>query len=447
MGVVARKSSLARAKAKAKASRSRPSSRTKRLVDRVTGLPTLAAIRPRLLKTVQERGYLGVIFVDLGGLVRIEREYGRNAYDGFLGEACKIILGMRGSVIRDADELCVNAPFGEQFILVLSEKRTGAQLRREDMELVGDRMYENLLAPIMKLTQRYSSQSPQFDVGYSFAIRNPMLESERVLQRLLDEARDVARSQRYRFNIKNREKLKDLILSEDIRTVFQPIVHLETGDVLGYESLSRGPEGSIWQNPAVLFNIAMETDLAFEVDRLCRRLALERAKSLRKTWRIFVNTLPISLNDPEFRGQYLKEFLKEVRLAPNNIVLEMTETMAVEQYDELRRALKYYRGMGFAVAIDDAGTGYANLEMIMHLKPEFIKIDLTLIRKIGKSILKRELVKALKSIATGIGAELIAEGVEEKSELQTLRKLGITYGQGYLFGRPGSPFPVASLPA
>jgi EAL domain-containing protein (putative c-di-GMP-specific phosphodiesterase class I) len=192
--------------------------------------------------------------------------------------------------------------------------------------------------------------------------------------------------------------------------------------------------------------VALETDLAFEVDRLCRRLALERAKTIRRGWRVFVNTLPISLNDPEFRGQYLKEFLRQVRLAPKNIVLEMTETMAVEQYDTLRKALKYYRGMGFAVAIDDAGTGYANLEMIMHLKPEFIKIDLSLIRNIGRSILKRELVKALKSIAAGIDADLIAEGVEQKRELQTLRKLGITYGQGYLFARPGSPFPAPIVP-
>jgi EAL domain-containing protein (putative c-di-GMP-specific phosphodiesterase class I) len=299
---------------------------------------------------------------------------------------------------------------------------------------------------MMGLTRRYSRYSPTFDVGYSFAIRNPMLESERVIQRLLDEARDVAGSQRYRFSIKNRERLKDLILSEEIRTVFQPIVHLVTGDILGYEALSRGPAGTIWEDPSILFSVALETDLSFEVDRLCRRLSLERARSLNKKLRIFVNTLPISLNDPEFRGQYLKEFLRQVRLVPKNIVLEMTETMAVEQFDVLRRALKYYRGMGFAVAIDDAGTGYANLEMIMHLKPEFIKIDLLLIRNIGQSILKRELVKALKSIAAGIGADLIAEGVEAKRELKALRKLGITYGQGYLFAHPGSPFPTPVLP-
>jgi EAL domain-containing protein (putative c-di-GMP-specific phosphodiesterase class I) len=400
-----------------------------------------------LLKTVRSRGYLGIIIIDLSRLSRIEREYGRSAYDVFLRDAAKIVVDMQGSVIRNDDEIYINASFGEQFVIALSQKRKGIQLRREDMELVGDRVYEYLLAPMMQLTRRYSTQSPSFDVGYSFAIRNPMLESERVVQRLLDEARDVARSQRYRFSIKNREKLKDLILSEQISTVFQPIINLKTGDILGYESLSRGPRGTIWENPAVLFSVALETDLAFEVDRLCRRLALERAKTIRSGWRVFVNTLPISLNDPEFRGQYLKEFLQQVRLAPKNIVLEMTETMAVEQFDVLRRALRYYRDLGFAVAIDDAGTGYANLEMIMHLKPEFIKIDLSLIRNIGRSILKRELVKALKSIAAGIDADLIAEGVEQKRELQTLRKLGITYGQGYLFARPGSPFPAPIVPS
>ena len=84
--------------------------------------------------------------------------------------------------------------------------------------------------------------------------------------------------------------------------------------------------------------------------------------------------------------------------------------------------------------------------MIMHLKPEYIKVDLSLIRNIGRSVLKRELVKTLSLIASTIGAHIIAEGVERKGELATLRKIGIDFGQGYLFARPGTHFPAPVLP-
>ncbi len=416
-------------------------------IDSVTGLPTVDSAHGALIDTLRKDGYLGLILIDLSGLGRIEREHGHAAYDAFLGLTAKIILDMRGSYIRNDDQVLVSSRYGEQILIVLSAKRRGATLRQEDMELVGDRVYNHLLPSIMQLTQRYFSQSPQIDVGYSFIIRNPMLEPERILQRLLHESRDIARSQRYRFAIKHREQLKDLILNQQISTLFQPIVHLDSGKILGFEALSRGPKGTIWESPAVLFSLAQETDLSFELDRLCRRLALERTGKIPLHHRVFINSLPVTLRDPEFRGAYLKDFLKQVRLSPKNIVLEMTESLAVEEYETIRQALSYYRDVGFAIAIDDAGTGYANLETIMQLKPDFIKIDLCLIRDIGKSVLKRELVKALQSIATTIEAQVVAEGIEQESELSALRKLGITYGQGFLLGRPAAEPPSAVLSA
>jgi EAL domain-containing protein (putative c-di-GMP-specific phosphodiesterase class I) len=350
-------------------SRARKSRAPKPGSDAVTGLETIAQGTRRILAALNKRGYVGIVLIDLAPFARIEREFGAKAYNLFLRRFAEIAREIPGSVLRRDDQLLVNDRFGEQLVIFLGEKRAKGALKQEDMEVVCDRIYSHLIGPTMSLSRQYFSQLVQPDVGYSFVIRNPVIEPHRIVQRLMQEARDIARSQRYRFVVKNRERLKEVIVAEQIETVFQPIIELSSGRILGYEALSRGPAESIWRDPGVMFSLAIETDLSFELDRLCRKLALRRAIDLPTDQHVFINTLPVSLHDPEFRGKYLRDFLAQVSLAPKNIVLEVTETMAVEEYETLQKSLRYYRGMGFAVAIDDAGTGYANLEMIMHLKP------------------------------------------------------------------------------
>ncbi len=153
------------------------------------------------------------------------------------------------------------------------------------------------------------------------------------------------------------------------------------------------------------------------------------------------------MNDPDFQGTKFKQLLKKVNLEPERIVLEITEEHAAQGLDQLRETLDQYRVQGCSIAIDDAGTGYSNLEAIMKLEPTFLKIDMSLVRGIDSSVVKRELIKALSSIARSIKAQVIAEGIETLAEYEALLDLAVEFGQGYLFARPGVPFPeVAALP-
>ena len=112
-------------------------------------------------------------------------------------------------------------------------------------------------------------------------------------------------------------------MKEDVRTLFQPVLNLETRETLGFEALSRGPQGTEFESPYMLFDIATESDLVFELDRLCRRNAITSAGRLDKGQKLFVNLLPTTIRDPEFQGQKMLEFLEANKLSPSSIVLEI----------------------------------------------------------------------------------------------------------------------------
>jgi len=146
--------------------------------------------------------------------------------------------------------------------------------------------------------------------------------------------------------------------------------------------------------------------------------------------------------DPDFRDTYLKSLLDELLLTPFNIVFEITEREAIENYELFNKAVQYYKDLGFAIAVDDTGSGFSSLETVVELKPDYIKLDISLVRGIQKNMLKQELIKAILNLSAKMGSMVIAEGIETEEELNVLREIGVTVGQGFLFAKPGPAFPV-----
>jgi EAL domain-containing protein (putative c-di-GMP-specific phosphodiesterase class I) len=142
--------------------------------------------------------------------------------------------------------------------------------------------------------------------------------------------------------------------------------------------------------------------------------------------------------DPEFRGAALVRLVEAQGLKPERVVLEITEKSAIENYALFAEALADLTRLGFAIAVDDVGSGYSGLEKIAHLNPRYLKFDRELIRNIDSSYIRREMTRALKAFADRIGSTIIAEGIEREGELATLLELGIEYGQGFLLGRPSA---------
>jgi EAL domain-containing protein (putative c-di-GMP-specific phosphodiesterase class I) len=218
-------------------------------------------------------------------------------------------------------------------------------------------------------------------------------------------------------------------------------VHLGTGDIFGFEALTRGPRKTPMESPMALFSVADEVGLTFELDRACFRNALRGAVGLEPVHRLFVNLLPMSFYDASFVEKEVGDLLDAAALTPANVVFEITERLAIENFASFRRALAGYTAMGFGVAIDDVGTRHSNLESVMALRPHFIKISDVLTRGVSRSTVKREMLRSLGKIAEAIDAVVVAEGIETPDDLAVLRDLKVHYGQGFFLARPGPPFP------
>lgn len=235
-------------------------------------------------------------------------------------------------------------------------------------------------------------------------------------------------------------ELKEIILKEEIITVFQPIVELKNGNVIGYECLSRGPVNSPLYAPDKLFRVAEENHMLWDLELLCRVKAIERARDIDSNKYLFINVDPYIFKDEKFKKGFTKEFLAKHNMSPETIIFEITEKTCIEDYKTFNAALNNYTGQGYKIAIDDTGSGYSGLKMLSETKPHYIKIDMDLIRDIDKDSFKQALIKSFVSLSEVTRMKLIAEGIETEEELLTLIDLGVYAGQGFFLQRPAGTF-------
>jgi EAL domain-containing protein (putative c-di-GMP-specific phosphodiesterase class I)/DNA-binding NarL/FixJ family response regulator len=241
--------------------------------------------------------------------------------------------------------------------------------------------------------------------------------------------RSEERSQRREQRI--RHALDDDIL----HAVFQPICTL-AGSTVGAEALARfrGPPS---RGPVRWFAEAEEVGLLRDLELTAVRAALAALPALPAHVYLSVNASPATLTTAAFLGLIAGS-------DGGRVVVEITEHARIHDYEGLREALESLREFGVRVAIDDAGAGFASLRHILRLEPEFIKLDRTLIDGIESDRSRQALAAGLISFAEKIDATIIAEGIERPGEVEKLADLGVRYGQGYFFARPG-PLPLPLL--
>ncbi len=225
-----------------------------------------------------------------------------------------------------------------------------------------------------------------------------------------------------------------------VTPVFQPIVDLLHGEVIGQEVLSRGL-GPV-REAHHLFTRARAEGFTWELERACWTAALQCISRLPEAQRrapFFFNVSPDVLSDPRFADRSVA-LLERYGLAPKHLVLEITEKAAFEDDALLQRLTRQCAAQGFGIALDDFGAGHSGLVTLVHSAPQFIKLDQALVRDIHRHSYRQHLVKSLVTFASSVDAILIAEGVETWEELAVLLRLGIRYAQGYLLARP-TPVP------
>ena len=391
-----------------------------------------------LERELSDRGSLGLLVLDASPLGRIEDEYGTRAYEEVRQRFFKIIDESRGKDYRQGDVVCLDRPRGLRFLFLLDRKRRrSVALSVADLRTARGRVVSSLAPNIARAAFPYIKTPPRLEVGHGLAVHNPLLHTERVIERALEEALAQASHERRAEELGVLERLQDILLRERVVTAYQPILRLQENTIMGFEALSRGPRGSGLESAAALFGAAEGHGLKVELDRLCRKRALLSSNRIPSNAKIFVNTLPATMRDPQFRDKALIEFLDKAQVAPSRIVIEITEQEVIANHAMFLETMGYFKQIGMSFAVDDVGAGYSGLDTIAKLKPQYLKIDVGLVRDVHTSPVNYSMVKALVALGHNIGAEVIAEGIHNEEETQVLRDaLKVDYGQGFHLARP-----------
>ena len=226
--------------------------------------------------------------------------------------------------------------------------------------------------------------------------------------------------------LRAREHIEHVLAAHGFHPLFQPIVDLASGDPVGFEALTRFADGT---PPDRMIAEAHQAGLGLELEIACLRAALDASETLPAGAWLSLNAAPIVI----LQATDLAALLGG---QPRRLVLEVTEHAPIDDYAALRQAMIK---LGVDLAVDDAGSGFASLQHIVELAPRYLKLDVSLVRHVDRDLTRQAMAAGLCHFASRIGCEVIAEGIENAAELDTLRTLGVPLGQGYLLGRPESP--------
>jgi EAL domain-containing protein (putative c-di-GMP-specific phosphodiesterase class I)/GGDEF domain-containing protein len=242
--------------------------------------------------------------------------------------------------------------------------------------------------------------------------------------------------------VRFKTSLDDILARNAIHTLLQPIVNLRNELTLGYEALSRGPNGHMLQRPDMMFRAAQQFDKVLELDTICLRTALMHYIEQDNNALLFLNISPDSLLELADKSVELIRDISKNKIKPHQIVLEISERFPIHDLNEFICQLNRLKSLGFSIAIDDLGTGYSGLKLWSEIQPDYVKIDRHFIHKIDQNTVKQSFVSSVVHLCEQLNCEIIAEGIETRGEMDVIRSLGIYLGQGFLLGKP---HPVANF--
>ena len=321
-------------------------------------------------RVLREHGCLGAVLVDLAPLAQIERSFGGATYSSLRSQIEPVLLEMKDR-FRQGDLLTRDEREGDRFLLFLGGRRNtdpAAPFLVADLRKLADRVEEFLQPRIGRLTLPYRRERPIIEVGYGLVLYSPLENDERQVLRLIEDAHESLDLRRRVRERDQKEQLLEIIYNRQIWTAFQPIVEIESRQVVGWEGLSRGPRGSDLELPLVLFGRAGRHGLTEELERSCRRQGFVDWEVFGAPGRLFFNTVPATIRDTSFIGRGVLDYLGP-RMSPRLVTLEITERQVIENLNLYRDAMHAFLDMGFSFAIDDVGAGYSGLETVAALGP------------------------------------------------------------------------------
>lgn len=403
------------------------------LQDPVTGLPAVAAVIDRLRTELDNRRRLGVVTVETLHLDVVESLYGWQTVDRILGRVAEVLQETIGAELPAAAVLAINRRAGDRFVFFVLEQDGGREIADGELGRPAQQLSAKLDKAFQDEAFRGLNPELEFRCGHAILAPDPFHRFERRIHGAVELALRSSRSRSRRRELGWAEELQRIIRDSAVSSVFQPVVDLADGEILGYEAFVRGPQDSMFETPGSMFDLSSRMGMDAELDRVCLRAALDHANGQFGDRSLFLNVLPERL-------QQAAEVLVG-QPNPQRLVLELSEKGRGLDRDRAMPAVEALRSVGIRLALDDAGTGPDTREVIEWMQPDYIKLDLSLVRNIHKSLMKQEVLTTLISIGAPNRAEVIAEGIECEEEAKTVRETGARYGQGYLYAVPS---PVSS---
>ncbi len=416
------------------------------LVDRVTELPTVPLLMERMGRQLETHGFLSILSINVLQNDAVERLTGWQAFDSIVRDVGRFLASIKTIHLRREDFVAELMISGNAFVILLAPPRAKGTFEPADMFRVRDRLHGKLQRFLQRRLPPEISERFTCFIGASLVQNDAAVRPERLIYRALDEAQADSLAERDRASLRHQLALKEVLSSRLIHSVYQPIVDIFRKRVIGWEALSR-PSGGPFESIDQVFKAAYASQSVWSLERLCRERALEGLGGMDRQELIFLNLEPDSIYDPQFRSDRTIKMLRHASLTPQQVVLEMTEHSAVRDFTAFRQTLNHFRALGFRFAIDDMGSGYSGLVSIAEFHPDFVKIDMNLIRDLHQRPLKRELVDTIYRFARKAGIQVVAEGIEVPEELAVLREIGVPLAQGFLIARPASPRPLPDADA
>ena len=381
-----------------------------------------------------------LIYIDLIHFELVERSYGEVYVQEFL-QYFKKILSEQIQLIRLPDVKYGGTYhlWGDDFVVILS----GRKNVKEDIHKLLITIEHNIKQVFASTLPSYFKNYNGMHIGFS-NIEPPINQLDKQYYKALKEAYKIAKKAKYYLPQHLLNEFENILKYKQLKSVFQPIISLEGGDVFGWEALIRGPKNSAFHSPSELFNFAEKSGHLFSLEKQARELSIQSVNKIQPNQKLFLNVNPTVINDPSFSQGVTRKILKQYELSPQQIVFEITERTSIQNFDNFRKIIDHYRNQGYLIAVDDAGAGYSSLQAIAEIKPDFIKLDMSIVKGVDNDSVKRALLETFVTFTQKINCQLIAEGIETANELAVLTRLGVHYGQGFYISKPSYPKPEPS---
>jgi diguanylate cyclase (GGDEF)-like protein len=410
--------------------------------DLLTHLPNRALLRDRLNLAIaharRNKGKLGVMFLDLDRFKVVNDTLGHSMGDRLL----KAVANRLQSCLRRGDTLSRFG--GDEFTLLLPEVRT-----RDDVVVIADKILDRLSAPfVIDGHELFVGASigvalyPEAGDSGEALIQNADIAMYHVKGRGKNGYQFFSEEMNHQFSTRltMERELRNALKAKELRVFYQPQVSLKTGMIVGAEALVR------WQHPtrgliepAEFLPLAEETGLMATVDEYVQRSAFADVAEWRRLGlgelALSVNLTSAQLEQENFVQQFAGA-LDAAALAPTSVKLEITESALMQDMEVIIPKLRAMRDRGVRIAIDDFGTGYSSLSYLQQFPINTIKIDRSFVRDIRAEQRDASIINAIVAMAKGLGLDLIAEGVENRTQLRYLNSQGCSEVQGYIFSAP-----------